>query len=118
VVVSNACVDMNELFKQKKRWGRGGFDAPITGIVIMGTAFLANLMIILSPLFFSTVWLYLAVFKIIADYFFLIPVHNELGTRLRVKYFVYFQIYFILYTVILPLILFFSRKINWKGRNY
>ncbi len=118
VVVSKVCPDLNELIKQKKRWGRGGFDAPFGGMIIMGTAFLTNLMILLSPLFFSTVWLYLAVFKIMADYFFLHPVHNELGTRLRVKYFVYFQIYFILYTVILPLILLFSRKISWKGRNY
>jgi cellulose synthase/poly-beta-1,6-N-acetylglucosamine synthase-like glycosyltransferase len=118
LVVSNPCPDLKELIKQKKRWGRGGFDAPIGGMVIMGTAFLANLMLLLSPLFFSTVWLYLAVFKIIADYFFLIPVHNELGTKLRVKYFIFFQIYFILYTVILPLILLFSRKISWKGRNY
>ena len=114
VVKSKSCLNLNELIKQKKRWGRGGFDAPFGGMVIMGTAFLANMMILISPLFFSPVWLYLAVFKIIADYFFLIPVHNELGTKLRVKHFIYFQIYFILYTVILPLILIFSRKISWK----
>ena len=118
LVVSKACADLSELIKQKKRWGRGGFDAPFGGMVIIGTAFLANMMVLLSPLFFSTVWLYLAVFKIIADYFFLFPVHNELGSKLRVKHFVFFQIYFILYTVILPLILLFSRKISWKGRNY
>jgi len=70
VVSSKSCPDLNELIKQKKRWGRGGFNAPYGGMAIMGTAFLANLMILLSPLFFSTVWLYLAVFKIIADYFF------------------------------------------------
>jgi len=118
VVISKSCPDLNELRKQKKRWGRGGFDAPFGGMVIMGAAFLANLMVLLSPLFFSTVWLYLAVFKIIADYFFLIPVHNELGAKLRVKCFLLFEVYFILYTVILPLILLFSRKISWKGRTY
>jgi cellulose synthase/poly-beta-1,6-N-acetylglucosamine synthase-like glycosyltransferase len=118
VVASKPCPNLKELIKQKKRWGRGGFDAPFGGQVIMGTAFLTNLMLLLSPLFFSTVWLYLAVFKIITDYFFLFPVYNKLGVKFRLKYFLFFQVYFILYTVILPLILLFSRKISWKGRNY
>src|ERR1035437_4175467 len=118
LVVSKPCTSLKELISQKKRWGRGGFVAPTGGFVIMGIAFISNLLVLLTPLFFSPVWLYLAVFKIIVDYLFLYPVHTVLGIKNQLKYYLFFQVYFILYTTILPLILIFSRKISWKGRNY
>jgi cellulose synthase/poly-beta-1,6-N-acetylglucosamine synthase-like glycosyltransferase len=118
VVISNPCNGLKELVNQKKRWGRGGFIAPQFGFLIMGIAFVSNLLVLLTPLFFTTVWLYLAVFKIIVDYLFLYPVHSVLGIKNQLKYFAFFQVYFILYTTMLPLILLFSRKINWKGRIY
>jgi cellulose synthase/poly-beta-1,6-N-acetylglucosamine synthase-like glycosyltransferase len=118
LVLSKACGSVKELFKQKKRWGRGGIDALKEGFAIMGIAFITNFMILLTPLFFSPVWLYLAVFKLAADYLFLYPVHTVLGNKHQLRYFLYFQVYFIIYTTILPIILIFSRKINWKGRIY
>jgi cellulose synthase/poly-beta-1,6-N-acetylglucosamine synthase-like glycosyltransferase len=118
IVVSKPSSGVNELISQKKRWGRGGFVAPVGGFLIMGIAFVTNLLVLLTPLFFSPVWLYLAVFKIIVDYLFLYPVHAILGVKNQLKYYLFFQVYFILYTTILPLILIFSRKISWKGRNY
>lgn len=118
LVISKPCAGLKELINQKKRWGRGGLTAPAGGFLIMGIAFISNLLVLLTPLFFSPVWLYLAVFKIIIDYLFLYPVHTVLGIKNQLKYYVFFQVYFILYTTILPLILVFSRKISWKGRNY
>jgi cellulose synthase/poly-beta-1,6-N-acetylglucosamine synthase-like glycosyltransferase len=118
IIISKPCAGMKELISQKKRWGRGGITAPKFGFVIMGIAFISNFLILLTPLFFNTVWLYLAVFKIIVDYLFLYPVLSILGIKNQLKYFLFFQVYFILYTTILPLILLFSRKINWKGRSY
>jgi cellulose synthase/poly-beta-1,6-N-acetylglucosamine synthase-like glycosyltransferase len=118
LVVSKPCTGLRELLIQKKRWSRGGLVAPVGGFLIMGIAFISNLLVLLTPLFFSPVWLYLAVFKIIIDYLFLYPVYTVLDIKNQLKYFVFFQVYFILYTTILPLILVFSRKISWKGRNY
>jgi cellulose synthase/poly-beta-1,6-N-acetylglucosamine synthase-like glycosyltransferase len=118
IIVSQACANAGDLISQKKRWGKGGTAVPSGGLVIIVIAFISNLLILLTPLFFSPVWLYLAVFKIIADYLFLYPVQTELGNNHQLKYFPLFQVYFILYTTLLPLILIFSRKINWKGRIY
>jgi cellulose synthase/poly-beta-1,6-N-acetylglucosamine synthase-like glycosyltransferase len=117
-VISKPCAGLLELINQKKRWGKGGLIAPKLGFLIMGIAFISNLMILLTPLFFNTVWLYLAVFKIIVDYLFLFPVYSILSIKNQLKYYVFFQIYFVVYTAILPLILIVSRKINWKGRTY
>lgn len=118
LVISKPCIGLKDLISQKKRWGRGGIVAPAGGFLIMGIAFISNLLVLLTPLFFSSVWLYLAVFKIIVDYLFLYPVYRVLGTKNQLKYFIFFQVYFIVYTTLLPLILVFSRKISWKGRNY
>jgi cellulose synthase/poly-beta-1,6-N-acetylglucosamine synthase-like glycosyltransferase len=118
IVVSKPCSGIKELISQKKRWGRGGFIAPKIGFMIMGVAFVSNLFILLTPLFFTTVWLYLAVFKITIDYLFLFPVLAVLGIKNQLKYYAFYQIYFILYTTLLPLLLLFSRKVSWKGRNY
>lgn len=117
-IISKPCSGLKELINQKKRWGRGGFVAPGFGFLIMGIAFISNTMILLTPLFFNTVWLYLAVFKIIVDYLFLYPVYSILSFKNQLKYFVFFQIYFVAYTTLLPIILAVSRKINWKGRYY
>jgi cellulose synthase/poly-beta-1,6-N-acetylglucosamine synthase-like glycosyltransferase len=118
LVISKPCAGLEELINQKKRWGRGGLTAPTGSFLIMGTAFISNLLVLLTPLFFSPVWLYLVVFKIIIDYLFLYPVYTVLSIKNQLKYYAFFQVYFILYTTILPLILFFSREISWKGRNY
>lgn len=118
LILSEGCGTIQELTRQKKRWAVGGTRASLTGAVVMTTAFLTNLFLLLTPLFFSTVSLYLAVFKIAVDLFFLIPVHNELGLKKNLKYFFQFELYFILYVVSLPLILIFSRKVKWKGRVY
>ena len=90
----------------------------VYSLFIIGMAFLCNILLFLSPLFFSTVWLYLAVFKITIDYFFLYPVHKILGTEKNLKYFILFEAYFIIYIVTLPILLLLNKKITWKGRTY
>ncbi|MDR3666766.1 MAG: glycosyltransferase family 2 protein, partial [Ignavibacteriaceae bacterium] len=118
IIHSKACTGLKELLNQKKRWAKGGIIAPKFGFLIMGVAFVSNLLILLTPLFFTTVWLYLAVFKIIIDLLFLYPVHTVLGIKNQLKYFLVYQVYFILYTTLLPLLLLFNGKITWKGRTY
>jgi cellulose synthase/poly-beta-1,6-N-acetylglucosamine synthase-like glycosyltransferase len=118
LVISEPCVSIKELFNQKKRWAVGGIDAPVIGKLLMFWAFVTNIFILLTPVFFSPVWLYLVFFKIATDFFALVPIHQKLGLQKNLKYFPLFQIYFIIYTCILPLILIFSRKVIWKDRVY
>jgi hypothetical protein len=110
--------NLKEIFNQKKRWAVGGSEAPPAGMFIMGWGFFTNLTLLLSPLFFSPVCLYLAAFKISMDYFLLYPVHKKLGLEKNLKHFLAFQFYYILYVVILPLALLINRKVKWKGRKF
>ena len=118
LVTSKPCPDLKSLYHQKKRWSVGGLGVPVRGYIIMFWGFATNLGIILTPLFFSPVWLYLAFFKIAIDLFVLYPVHQKLGIAKNLRYFLMYQIYYTLYVLALPFIVFASRKVVWKGREY
>jgi cellulose synthase/poly-beta-1,6-N-acetylglucosamine synthase-like glycosyltransferase len=118
LVISKPAESFKELFYQKKRWAVGGIDAPPLGLLLMGWAFLTNLFLLMTPFFFSAAWLYLAFFKIVIDYFVLMPVHQRLGLQKNLKYFPVFEIYYITYVLVLPFVILFNKKVKWKDRDY
>ena len=118
LITSIPCKNLRELYSQKKRWSVGGLDIPIRGYSIIVWGFLTNLCLLLTPLFFSPVWLYLLVFKITIDYLVLYPVHKALGIQKNLKYFFNFQVYYIIYVVLIPFAIAASRKVIWKEREY
>ena len=118
LVNSIPCTDYKNLYRQKKRWGVGGLGVPVRGFFIMFWGFLANLAIVLTPLFYSPVWLYLIFFKLAIDFFVLYPIHKKMEITKNLKYFFIYQIYYILYVLALPFIVLTSRKVKWKGREY
>lgn len=118
LVTSIACPDFKSLYRQKKRWGVGGLGVPIRGFLIMFWGYLTSLGVLLTPFFFSPIWLYLIFFKIVIDFFVLYPVHQKLGITKNLKYFWAYEVYYILYVLILPFIVLPNRKVIWKGRKY
>jgi cellulose synthase/poly-beta-1,6-N-acetylglucosamine synthase-like glycosyltransferase len=114
----NALVISKPSLTIRKRWALGGIKAPIFGIFLMLWAFLINSFVLLTPVFFSSVWLYLVLFKIATDFFVLVPIHQKLGLQKNLKYFPVFQFYFIIYTFVLPFIILFNKKVKWKDRTY
>jgi 1,2-diacylglycerol 3-beta-glucosyltransferase len=118
LVTSIPCPDFKSLYRQKKRWAVGGLGVPIRGFFIMFWGYVANLAIVLTPLFYSPIWLYLVFFKIAIDLFVLYPIHQKMGITKNLKYFFAYQIYYILYVLALPFIVLASRKVKWKGREY
>jgi len=118
LVTSIPCPDFKSLYRQKKRWAVGGLGVPVRGFFIMFWGYVANLAILLIPLFYSPVWLYLVFFKIAIDLFVLYPIHQKMGITKNLKYFFAYQIYYILYVLALPFIVLASRKVVWKGREY
>ena len=118
LVTSLSCNSFRKLFHQKKRWAVGGLGVPFSGFLIMFWGFFTNLCILLTPFFFSTVWLYLVFFKIVTDYFVLFPVHQKLGIAKNLRYFIAYQVYYLLYVVALPFSVLPNRRVIWKGRKY
>lgn len=118
VVISKPAANLFELFRQKKRWAVGGIDAPPLGILLMTWAFLTNLFVLVTPFIFSAVLIYLVVFKISIDLFVLFPIHQRLGLKKNLKYFLVFEIYYLVYVVVLPCAILFNKKVKWKDRTY
>jgi len=118
LVTSKPCPDFKTLYWQKKRWGVGGMDSDFIGYLIMAWGFITHAAMILTPLFFSLTALYLCLFKIFIDYFFVYPVFKKLKLNMKFGHFVAFEIYFIVYVIMLPLVVFAGRKVKWKGREY
>ncbi|HEY6437052.1 MAG TPA: glycosyltransferase [Ignavibacteriaceae bacterium] len=118
LVISKPASSLKELFNQKKRWAVGGVDTPPLGIYLMIWSFLTNLFLLLTPFFFSAVWLYLLIFKVAIDFFVLVPIHQRLGLQKNLKYFLVFEFYSIIYVLLLPFIVLFSKKVKWKDRVY
>lgn len=119
LVTSKPCKNLKSLYHQKKRWSVGGLGVPIAGYLIMAYGFFTNLCVLLTPVFFSTIWLYLIFFKIVIDFLFIFPVHSTLGIKKNLKYFFNWQIYYMVYVVMIPFVLtFIGRKVSWKGRKY
>jgi len=119
LVTSLPCNNIKRLYHQKKRWSVGGLGSPFAGYLIMAYGFITNLCMLLTPVFFSTIWLYLIFFKIVIDFLFIYPVHSALGLKKNLKYFINWQIYYTIYVVMIPFVLtFIGKKVSWKGRQY
>lgn len=118
LVTSIPCSNLKQLYRQKKRWSVGGLGVPFRGFMIMFWGYLTHIGMLLTPIFFSPVWLYLIFFKIIIDFFVLYPIHLKLGISKNLKYFAVYQVYYIFYVLALPFIVLVSRKVIWKGREY
>ncbi len=63
LVTSIACPDVKTLYRQKKRWAIGGINVPKRGHLLMVFAFVTNLMILLTPVFFSSIWISFVLLK-------------------------------------------------------
>lgn len=118
LVTSKPCTNLKSLYWQKKRWGVGGIESDLIGYMVMVWGYISNLGLLLTPFFFSTTALYLCLLKLCIDYFFVLPVFNKLGLKIKIIHFFVFEIYFILYVILLPFIVLPDRKIKWKGREY
>lgn len=118
LVTSKACTDWKTLFWQKKRWGVGGKESDFIGYMVLVWGYLSSLAVLLTPFLFSTVALYLSIFKFGMDYFFVKPIFNKLNLKMKFGHFLAFEIYFIFYVILLPFIVLPNKKVKWKGRTF
>lgn len=119
LVTSQPCQTWRELLRQKQRWGKGGLDMKLSGLMVMVIGFGLNVLLLLSLWATSIIILCVAaMLKLCGDYAFL---HTILKRQRRLgllKYFIPFEAYFFLYVLLLPFIVFFGGPVIWKGRSY
>lgn len=119
LVTSAPVKDYKTLIKQKKRWGVGGLDVPARGYTIFVLGYLSNLGVLATLFFFNSFsWISIVLFKIFTDLMMVYLINKRLGIKSKVKYFPVFQLYYLIYVFILPFLVFFNKKVQWKGREY
>ena len=120
LVFSRACSNMTELYRQKRRWGVGGKDMPISGMAIMVIAFCMHTLMLASPFVGINTTLLLSgvLLKVVSDFLLIrIPLVKTEQTD-QLKYFALFQLYYIVYVIMLPFAVFLGGRVVWKGRKY
>jgi len=118
VVTSSACQNWRQLFRQKQRWGVGGLDMVLHGVVIMSIGWILRLMILVGifavPM--PVLWCSL-VATMVVDGSFIGKALREFKASRYWKYFLAFEIYFTLYVIAIPIIAIVSRNVVWKERK-
>jgi cellulose synthase/poly-beta-1,6-N-acetylglucosamine synthase-like glycosyltransferase len=119
LVWSQPCADVRELFRQKKRWGRGGLDIHPVGFAIMSVGFLMNASLLLLPFFGLPLWAWITglAAKALGDTLLLSYPFSRLGQQRLYRHIPLFELYYLLYVTILPFVAVFGGKVVWKGRK-
>lgn len=108
---------VKELYRQKKRWTKGGLDAKTAGIIVGAMAWLSGAVIFFGWMISLKYYLIFIASKLIIDLLFTLPVilrFKEYGTLL---YLFFFEIYFALYVFLMPVILVVDGKVVWKEQK-
>ena len=119
LVWSRPCASVGEVYRQKKRWGRGGVGIHPLGFAIMSIGFLMNAALITLPFAGLPLWAWAAGFagKCAGDAFLLSYSLRILGQRRLYRFFILFEIYYLVYVTLLPFVVAFTGKVVWKGRK-
>ena len=119
LIESRPCPTWKTLFRQKQRWGVGGMDMVVRGLLIMSVHTLMHLTIIMGA-FTVPAWPLAAVVaaKVLADLHFLWKPIDVFKKHSIVRYFLHFEIYYSTYETLLPLIAVLSKKVVWKERAF
>jgi cellulose synthase/poly-beta-1,6-N-acetylglucosamine synthase-like glycosyltransferase len=124
LVLCEAAKSLGDFFRQRKRWLLGGMKTRMATLAVVITAFLRNLLFVLSPLFLlfqiDLVPLICAwMFTLAADLLLLLKFRELLVVKKLLTYYLPFQLFYPFYTTALGLsVIFGKRKIHWKGREY
>ena len=116
--VTRPCPTVVEIIEQKHRWGRGGLDLNWLGYTLVVTAFMTHALIVLGLLASDGRALGWLGIKAAADLAFVALVAKRVGRLDDLRSFIWFELYYLLYVVLMPLRVFFVRKVVWKGRAY
>jgi cellulose synthase/poly-beta-1,6-N-acetylglucosamine synthase-like glycosyltransferase len=111
------CMSLKELYRQKKRWGRGGLDINWFGYLVGFIGWASAVVIIFSWLFVSLkLYLIFLLSKTLIDFLFTFPVIKRLEYYSLIALLIPFEIYFAIYAFLLPFIVSFG-SVVWKNQK-
>jgi len=112
------CLNLTQLFRQKKRWALGGMGEFNFGIVVGVLSWLCGA-VILSGWAFLPIgsWLFFVVVKMLFDCIFLFPAIKEFRLYRVLLLMPLYEVYFAVYVIITSLLIAVDRKVIWKNQK-
>lgn len=112
------CLDLKQLFRQKKRWAAGGMGEFNFGIVVGAFSWLTGVIILAGWAFLSIeTYVLFLITKVVMDTVFLLPAINEFKMHKVLLYMIPFVFYFAVYVLITSVLLVINRKVVWKDQK-
>ncbi len=117
-IQSVPCRSIKQLFRQKQRWGVGGLDMILWGMMIMFAGWLLRISLIASFFLVNPTTIFVAVVcMLFIDFRFLRRPLQQIDRLSYLKYFVFFELYYFLYVPLIPVIAILSKDVVWKERR-
>jgi len=111
--------NVKEFFNQRKRWAIGARSYGILPSILMGTTFLAHLMVFL--LFLSGIFQAALLGILVLLFSDLLLLYHPLKTLKRLdllKFFFLYEIFYFGYTLFFAPVFLFARRVTWKDTTY
>jgi len=119
LVETEACKSLDELFKQKRRWFRGGLKINMLGLLLGLEMYPVNLILLFGWLFLSwEIYFLFILVKIISEIILIYKPVQEYKLNSLYSYYFHFQLFFAFYGLTLPWTFLFNTKIKWKDRKF
>ncbi len=118
LVESHPCSSFLHLFRQKQRWGVGGLDMALRGMLIMAAGWVARLFVVCSAAAFAPAMTSAAAAILLAgDLLFLMRPLQRFSRLSLLRSFLPFEIFLTIYVLLLPFVSIASKKVIWKERR-
>jgi cellulose synthase/poly-beta-1,6-N-acetylglucosamine synthase-like glycosyltransferase len=112
------CLNLTQLFRQKKRWAVGGMGELNFGILVGLFSWLTGAVILTGWIYLDIqTYLYFVISKLLMDAIFLYPAAKEFKLLKIYIYLPLFQIYFAVYVIVTSILLAIDRKVIWKDQK-
>jgi cellulose synthase/poly-beta-1,6-N-acetylglucosamine synthase-like glycosyltransferase len=119
LVETEACRNLNELFKQKRRWFKGGLKINPLGLLLGLELYPVNLILVFGWIFLNwKVYFLFILVKILSEIILISKPLSIYKFTSLYKFFLHFQFFFAFYGLTLPWTFLFNTKINWKDRKF
>ena len=110
---------LRRLYNQRKRWATGIKNMSFFGKLVMVTSFVAHLWLLpvlfVLPPIFAVIGLFVL---FLTDFNLVLTAAKKVNRIDLLAYFIGFELFYLSYSILLPFLILFDQKIEWKNRVY
>jgi cellulose synthase/poly-beta-1,6-N-acetylglucosamine synthase-like glycosyltransferase len=111
------CLTWRELYRQKKRWGKGGLDSHSAGMIAALVIWLAAVSTFVGWIAGWKFYLIFLAAKTLIDAIYIMPSVKEFKMWKAYLYILFFELYVAVYMIVTPLAVLLGGRVVWKEQK-